>query len=52
MYRVRIRTKYNTIEIKTNDTNDPQLLEVLEQPYVLEVYVEQIENEMKLIKEK
>ena len=41
MYYVEIKTKYNTIKLNVEDPNDPQLIEVLEQPYVLEVRIEQ-----------
>lgn len=41
MYYVEVKTKYNTIKLKVEDANDPQLLEILEQPYVLEVRIEE-----------
>ena len=41
MYYFDIKTKYNTIKLSVEDANDPQLLEVLEQPYVLEVRMEE-----------
>lgn len=44
MYYVEIKTKYNTIKLSVEDPNDPKLIEVLEQPYVLEVRIEQRED--------
>ena len=41
MYYVEVKTKYNTIKLRVEDPNDPQLLEILEQPYVLEVRIEE-----------
>lgn len=41
MYYFNIKTKYNTINLCVEDANDPQLLEILEQPYVLEVRMEE-----------
>ena len=41
MYHVEIKTKYNVIKMDIDDPNDPQFLEILEQPYVIEVYIEQ-----------
>lgn len=41
MYYFDIKTKYNTLKLCVEDVNDPQLLEILEQPYVLEVRMEE-----------
>lgn len=41
MYYVEVKTKYNTIKLAVDSPNDPQLLEVLDQPYVLEVRIEE-----------
>ena len=35
MYRVTIKTKYNVITLEVEDVNEPNLQEVLEQPYIL-----------------
>ena len=54
MYRVRIKTKYNVINLIVDDVNDPEVQEILDQPYVEEVYIETTkhykEGEMKLCK--
>lgn len=54
MYKVRIKTKYNVINLIVNDVNDPEVQEILDQPYVEEVYIETTEHykegEMKLCK--
>lgn len=41
MYYFDIKTKYNTIKLSVEDANDPQLLEILDQPYVLEVRMQE-----------
>lgn len=42
MYRVIIKTKYNTIQLEVEDLQDPEFVEICEQPYVLEVKAEKI----------
>lgn len=49
MYYVEIKTKYNTIKLSVEDPNDEQLLEILKQPYIIEVRIEQRE-EMPFVK--
>ncbi len=44
MYRVIIKTKYNTIRWEVEDYNTPEVQEVLDQPYVLEVRIEKIKE--------
>ena len=44
MYKVIITTKYNTIELKVEDLTDKNFLEIVEQPYVIEVKVERIKE--------
>lgn len=44
MYYVEIKTKYNTIKLSVDDPNDKRLIEILEQPYVIEVRIEQRED--------
>ena len=44
MYYVEIKTLYNTIKLIVNDMNDPQLLEILEQPYIVDVKVKTKED--------
>lgn len=47
MYQVSIKTKYNTINMKIKDTNDSEFKEICEQPYIEEVRIEQIKEEIK-----
>lgn len=42
MYKVRIKTIYNTIELIVDDLTKYQ--ELFEQPYVLEVYIQSTEQ--------
>lgn len=44
MYILRIKTKYNVINLKVDDINSPEVQEILDQPYVLEVYIETDEH--------
>ena len=34
MYKLTIKTKYNVITLETEDYNSPEIQEILEQPYV------------------
>lgn len=40
MYLVRIKTKYNEIRLQVEDVNSEEIKEILEQPYIEEVYIE------------
>ena len=42
MYKLIIKTKYNTIELETDDLQKPEIQEILSQPYIEEVKVEKI----------
>ena len=44
MYRITIKTKYNNIVWDVEDYNTPEVIEVLEQPYILEVKIENIKQ--------
>ena len=48
MYKVKIKTKYNTIELQVENINTPELKEIFNQPYVEEVYIETMEHFKKL----
>ena len=37
MYKLIIRTKYNTIELETDDLQKPEIQEILSQPYIEKV---------------
>ena len=44
MYRITIKTKYNTIVLDVENYNIPQVQEILEQPYIVEVQIENLEK--------
>lgn len=44
MYKITIKTKYNVINLEVEDCNAPEVQEVLDQPYVLEVRIEKIKE--------
>lgn len=53
MYKVKIKTKYNVIELIVDNVNSPELKELFNQPYVEEVYIETTEHyKDKLIQER
>ena len=52
MYKVKIITKYNTIEMIVEDVNTPEMKELFNQPYVLGVYIDTMEHYKELKKEK
>lgn len=47
MYIATIKTKYNVIKLEVENPNDPNFIEVLEQPYVEEVRIEQKVEQLK-----
>ena len=44
MYYFEIKTQYNTLKLCVEEVNDPQLQEILEQPYILDVKMKTIED--------
>lgn len=57
MYELYIKTKFNEIRLLVEDTNDPDVKEILEQPWIEEVRLEPVtgkpkENYKKLIRRK
>ena len=42
MYKVMIKTLYNTINLEVEDINSPEVQEIFNQPYVIEIRAEQI----------
>lgn len=44
MYKITIKTKYNIINWEVEDYNAPEVQEVLDQPYVIEVKIEKIKT--------
>lgn len=44
MYRITIKTKYNTIVLEREETNTPELQEIYDQPYIVEVKIDKIEQ--------
>ncbi len=47
MYKVTIITKYNTIHLECEDLNTPEMQEIFNQPYVLEIKAEQVKEDIK-----
>lgn len=45
MYRLTIKTKYNTIVLDVEDYSIPSVQEILEQPYIVEVQIENLEKQ-------
>ncbi len=52
MYRITIKTKYNTITLEREDYNTPEVQEILEQPYIEGIEIENLDKSKKLVKEK
>lgn len=46
MYKVEITTKYNTINIEVENLYSEEFLQIVEQPYVIEVKVERIKEKV------
>lgn len=44
MYLVRIKTKYNEINLRVEDVNSEEMKELLNQEYIEEVYIETDEH--------
>ena len=44
MYRITIKTKYNVITMQVEDYNTPEMQEIFDQPYVLEIRIDKIEK--------
>lgn len=44
MYIVKIKTKFNTIELEVDDMNTPEMKEILNQPYIEEIYIQSMEQ--------
>lgn len=50
MYKITIKTRYNIIVLETDDYNTPQMQEIFNQPYVLDIKIEKIGKVRKLEK--
>lgn len=44
MYKLMIITKYNVINLEVEDIDDPEVQEILSQPYIVEVKIEKIKE--------
>lgn len=44
MYKITIKTLYNTIHLEVEDYSIPSVQEILEQPYIVEVQIENLEK--------
>lgn len=47
MFDIQIKTKFNVIQISVDDLEDPEVKEILEQPWVEEVKVENVQDKPK-----
>lgn len=48
MYRITIKTKYNVINMQVEDYNTPEMQEIYDQPYVEQIYIENLNKVKKL----
>lgn len=48
MYRITIKTKFNTIVLEKEEYNTLELQEVYDQPYVEQIYIENLNKVKKL----
>lgn len=44
MYNVEIITKYNVIHLQVEDLQNEEFIEIIEQPYVIEVKAEKVKE--------
>ena len=44
MYKITIKTKYNVINLEVEDYTTPEVQEILEQPYILEVRIDNLDK--------
>ena len=47
MFDIQIKTKFNVIQISVDDLEDPEVKEILEQPWVEEIKVENVQDKPK-----
>ena len=47
MYKIEIKTKYNTIHLEVDDYNTPEVQEIFNQPYVEEITMHYVEGKAK-----
>jgi hypothetical protein len=47
MYDIQIKTKFNVIQISVDDLEDPEVKEILEQPWVEEIKVDNVQDKPK-----
>ena len=48
MYRITIKTKFNTIVLEREEYNTPEMQEIYDQPYVEQIYIENLNKVKKL----
>lgn len=48
MYKIIIKTLYNTIEFAVDDYNSPEVKEILDQPYIVSVRMTKINDNTKV----
>ena len=51
MYRITIKTEYNIMELVVEDYNIPSVHDLIEQPHIIEIKIENLEkNKIKILK--
>lgn len=50
MYKITIKTIYNTIVLERENYISSELIEIYEQPYIKEVHIEDLEGKKKVLK--
>lgn len=51
-YKITIKTTYNVITLYVDDYETPQMQEIFEQPYVLDIQIEELSKNQRLVKVK
>lgn len=47
MYDIQIKTKFNVVQISVDNLEDPEVKEILEQPWVEEIKVDNVQDKPK-----
>ena len=48
MYQITIKTKYNVINLQVENYTTPEMQEIYDQPYVEQIYIENLNKVKKL----
>lgn len=50
MYKITIKTIYNTIVLERENYHTPEMKEIFEQPYIEEIHIENLNSKKKVLK--